>query len=207
MKRPRMPRTRRQLRVELHTAMHSALLYSASDIEILTDRQLARHAFLSRIGPDVMDPDLAAGQLADRLASETFARRRTGSLFLDQAFLAGIGNYLRSEILFVSGIHPARRPADLDAGVREKLARNALRIARRSYRTGGVTVPPSLEKALKARGWSFGKRRFHVFGREGERCHRCGETIERTTVGGRNLFLCPGCQPGSRAGPAAPESS
>ena len=198
MRRPRKPRTQRQLRVELHTATHSALLYSASDIEILSHRQLERHPFLSRIGPDVMDSSLSADELEARLSSADFARRQTGSLYLDQAFLAGIGNYLRSEILFVSGIHPARRPTDLDAREREKLARNTLRIARRSYRTGGVTMPPSLEKPLKTRNWSFGERRFHVFDREGERCHLCGDTIERTTVGGRNLFLCPRCQPDPR---------
>lgn len=204
MKRPRMPRTQRQLRVELHTATHSALLYSASDIEILTDGQLARHPFLSRIGPDVMDSELAAGELVERLSSATFARRQTGSLLLDQAFIAGIGNYLRSEILFVSGIHPTRRPADLAAGELEKLARNTLRIARRSYRTGGVTVPPSLEEPLKAKNWSFGERRFHVFDRDGGRCHLCGDTIKRMLVSGRNLFLCPGCQPGLRAASPAP---
>jgi endonuclease-8 len=201
-KRPRMPRTQRQLRVELHTAMHSALLYSASDIEVLTDAELERHPFLSRIGPDVMGPDLTAQQLVARLSSPEFARRRAGSLFLDQVFLAGIGNYLRSEILFVSGVHPDRRPADLDAGELERLARDTLRIARRSYRTGGVTLPPSLEKPLKAKNWSFGKRRFHVFDRDGECCHLCGDTIERLAVSGRNLFLCPGCQPRPRSDPA-----
>ena len=35
-RRPRLPQTRRQQRVALHTETHSALLYSASDIEILT---------------------------------------------------------------------------------------------------------------------------------------------------------------------------
>lgn len=195
MKRPRMPRTQRQLRVELHTATHSALLYSASDIEILADDQLARHPFLSRIGPDVMDRELTTEQLLTRMNSPGFARRRLGSLFLDQVFLAGIGNYLRSEILFVSGAHPAQRPADLGARELDRLARNTLRIARRSYRTGGVTVPPSVATVLKGKGWSFEERRFHVFGRDGERCHECGSGVERLQVSGRNLFLCPGCQP------------
>ena len=54
-----------------------------------------------------------ATALQERLESPLFLRRRTGSLFLDQAFLAGTGNYLRSEILFVSGVHPSRRPCDL----------------------------------------------------------------------------------------------
>jgi len=200
VRRPRMPQTERQLRVELHTATHSALLYSASDIEILTDKQVAGHPFLSRIGPDVMDPELTAEQVLQRLASPGFRRRRIGSLFLDQAFLAGIGNYLRSEILFLSGVHPAQRASDLAGTELEKLSRNAVRVARRSYRTGGVTVVPSLERILKDKGQSFEERRFYVFGRDGEHCHLCGGEIERRTVGGRNLFLCPGCQPGRRAG-------
>ena len=195
VRRPRMPKTTRQLRVELHTATHSALLYSASDIEILTDTQLGSHPFLSQLGPDVMDGRLAAEQLQERLVSPAFLRRRTGSLFLDQRFLAGIGNYLRSEILFIAGVPPARRPVDLAAREIEKLASNAIRAARRSYRTGGVTVLPTLEDQLKKNGWSFAKRRFYVFGRDGERCHACGDRIERLTVSGRNLYLCRGCQP------------
>lgn len=195
MKRPRMPATGRRLRVELHTATHSALLYSASDIEVLSDRQLAVHPFLSRLGPDVMARRLTAGELQERLRSSRFARRATGALFLDQGFLAGIGNYLRSEILFVSGIHPSRRPCDLGGDELRRLAGNTVRIARRSYRTGGITVPPALERRLKAADWSFRERRFHVFGREGENCHVCGSEIERLTASGRNLFLCPACQP------------
>ena len=195
VKRPGMPVTDRQLRVELHTDTHSALLYSASDIDILTDAELARHPFLSRIGPDVMDRDLTAARVLRQLSASEFARRRIGSLYLDQAFLAGIGNYLRSEILFVAQVHPGRRPTELDARALERLARATVRITRRTYRTGGVTVVPSLESKLRNEGWSYEQRRFYVFGREGKPCHECGGAIERLTVSGRNLFLCTGCQP------------
>lgn len=204
MRRPRMPKTARELRVELHTATHSALLYSATDIELLADSKLASHPFLSRIGPDVMDPAITADDLLQRLLSPRFARRRLASLLLDQAFLAGTGNYLRSEILFVSGIHAARAPEELEAPELRRLADNTLRLARRSYRTRGVTIGPSLERRLRQQGWSFERRRFHVFDREGEPCHDCGGTIERSTVGGRNLFLCPACQP--RAGGDSPRA-
>src|SRR5210317_1309833 len=57
-RRSRLPKTGRQLRVGLHTATHSALLYSASDIEVLSERGIARHPFLNRIGPDILDPGL-----------------------------------------------------------------------------------------------------------------------------------------------------
>ncbi len=95
----RLPKTGRQLRVALHTATHSALLYSASDIAVLTDRQLQQHPFLSRIGPDILSQDLTVEDIVERLNDSRFRNRALGSLYLDQAFLAGNGNYLRSEIL------------------------------------------------------------------------------------------------------------
>ena len=193
-KRPRMPKTSRQLRIELRTDTHRALLYSASDIEVLTDDQLERHPFLNRLGPDLLDADLTAAQIADRLRDAKFRNRALGSLYLDQGFLAGNGNYLRSEILWVAALNPGCKPAVLSDRQIDKLARETLRIVRRSYRTRGVTVAPSLAKSLKLSGLTYGRYRFYVFGREGLACHRCGSIIERHTMGSRNIFVCPGCQ-------------
>ncbi|MDH3547102.1 MAG: endonuclease VIII, partial [Gammaproteobacteria bacterium] len=155
MRRPRMPETKRSLRVALHTETHSALLYSASDIEVLDDRQLLRHPFLNRIGPDILDPQLTADDIVRRLQMPQHRNRALGNLYLDQAFLAGNGNYLRSEILWAARIGPTRRPAELKLAEINRLARETLRISRRSYRTRGVTTSPSLARLLKERGLSY----------------------------------------------------
>lgn len=194
-RRPKLPDTGRQLRVALHTKTHSALLYSASDIEILDETALSEHPFLSRIGPDILDAALGHDAVVARLRATQFRRRALGALYLDQHFLAGVGNYLRSEILWAARLHPKRRPEDLSTRELDRLARATLRISRRSYRSRGLTVPPSLARRLEAQGLSRGKRRFQVFGRAGERCHTCGATIEQTTMSSRNLFFCPACQP------------
>ncbi len=194
-RRPRMPKTNRQLRVELRTATHRALLYSASDIDVLTDTQLANHPFLRRLGPDILDPALTAEHIARRLAEPAFRDRALGSLYLDQRFLAGNGNYLRSEILWAAGVDPGQKPADLSGVSLHALAKETLRIARRSYRTRGVTVSPSLASRLKADGFGYGEYRFYVFGREGLPCHRCDSPIQRRSMGSRNLFTCAICQP------------
>lgn len=194
MKRPRMPKTGRQLRAALHTETHSALLYSASDIEVLTEDGLAEHRFLSRIGPDILDTSLNPETVADRLADPRFAGRSLGALYLDQAYLAGLGNYLRSEILWVSRLHHERKARTLSDTERRTLARETLKISKRSYRTRGVTVPPEMARRLEAEGLSFQRRRFHAFSRTGEPCHRCETPIARTTSGSRRLFYCPTCQ-------------
>jgi Zinc finger found in FPG and IleRS len=37
-----------------------------------------------------------------------------------------------------------------------------------------------------------------AYGREGEKCYRCGSIIRRAIVAGRSSFFCPKCQPGPR---------
>lgn len=193
-RRPKLPKTQRTLRVALHTPTHSALLYSASDIHVFSEKQLSQHPFLQRLGPDILDQTLTAKQIVRRLTSPQFRNRALGGLYLDQGFLAGNGNYLRSEILWAAGVEPSCKPAQLDPDVLDRIATETLAISRRSYRTRGVTVLPGLAKKLKSSGMTYQRYRFYVFGREGLPCHRCGTEIERRTMGSRNLFVCPACQ-------------
>ena len=194
-RRTKIPDTRRSLRVALHTDTHSARLYSASDVDVLNKEQLTQHAFLRRLGPDILDPRLDTDQIVARLVSDRFKRRALGGLYLDQSFLAGNGNYLRAEILFSARLHPRLRPVDLGAQQRQRLARETLRISRRAYRTRGITVTDKLARSGKAEGVGYEGYRFWVFARESLPCRQCGTLVARTTMSSRNLFYCPGCQP------------
>ena len=179
------PDTSRQLRLALHTERRSALLYSASDISVLTPAELLAHPFLNRLGPDVLDAGTTASTIVGRLTDDRFRRRALGSLYLDQGFLAGLGNYLRTEILWAARLDPWSAPAGLDDRDLGGLARKTLTLCRRSYRTRGVLVPPSLAKRLERQGKRFEQRRFHAFGREGLPCYACGSSIERHAMGSR----------------------
>ena len=195
VRRGEQPRTSRQLRVALHTRTHSALLYSASDIEVFAASEEASHPFLERAGPDILDRTLDRDTVVDRLASPGFRNRALGNLYLDQGFLAGNGNYLRSEILWAARLNPHCRPNALAPAALQRLARETLAIARRSYRTGGVTVPDKVARQRRAQGMSFEQYRFQVYGRDGEPCYRCDTAIERFASGSRAVFICPACQP------------
>ena len=148
VKRDKLPKTNRQLRLAIHTDQHSALLYSASDISVWKTRHIEEHPFLQRIGPDILNPNLTWRAVAERLQSKAFSGRALNSVYLDQAFLAGLGNYLRSEILFIAGVNPALKARDLSKGQIGKLARTTLDISQRSYALEGVTLPERQYKAL-----------------------------------------------------------
>jgi endonuclease-8 len=194
-KRGSFPNTNRQLRVALHTADHSAYLFSATDIELWPTEHLDEHPFLRKLGPDVLDERLTPALVAARLKDPVFARRSLASLYLDQGFIAGIGNYLRSEILFRAQVPPKARPADLKANDIERLARATLSISRRSYKTRGITVTRREQQQLARPGGGFESYRFAVFGREGSPCLGCGTRIQKTDVTARRLYWCPTCQP------------
>ncbi len=194
-KRGQLPNTKRSLRLALHTATHSALLYSASDISVWETAALGQHPFLSRLGPDILADDLHWGTLAERLQSKTFARRGLSTVYLDQSFVAGIGNYLRSEILFAAGIHPDHKANMLSAAACERLARSTLLIGQRSYQTGGYTVAPELLTALEHARQPYESVRFMVFNRADLPCRLCGDTIIRQARSSRRIYWCPSCQP------------
>ena len=189
-----LPNTNRSLRIALHTNASSAFLYSATDIDLLTDSQIAAHPFLSRLGPDILDFGLTWRVLARRLHTRAFRGRALGSLYLDQSFAAGIGNYLRSEILFFAGQNPAARPKDLTRVERNRLARQTLAVGQRAYATQGVTNSRATVRRLKAEGKTYGAYRYAVFGREGSGCYACGHRIRRMDVASRRLYFCPHCQ-------------
>jgi endonuclease-8 len=189
-----LPRTGRQLRLAIHTARSSALLYSASAIEVLDEKGVAGHPFLSRLGPDILDPGLRPARVARRFLQQRFRRRQVAGLLLDQSFLCGTGNYLRSEILFVAGVGPDARPQDLEPERLRALGKAVCQIGRRAYRTGGVTNDPATVRRLKAAKEPRSRYRFFVFGRDGQPCHRCGGIIVRADAAGRRIYHCPVCQ-------------
>lgn len=188
------PRTTRSLRVLIAGARSTIRLYSASDIKVLDDSDLAQHPYLAKLGPDLLDADTTPQLIETRLTETRFAGRSLAALLLDQGFVAGIGNYLRSEMLFVCGVLPERRPRDLDADERARLAEAIVRIGRQAYRLAGVTNDPDLAARMKLEGVDFEGRRFRVFDRAGLPCHDCGETIERIEAGSRRLYVCRTCQ-------------
>lgn len=194
VKRDKLPKTNRQLRLAIHTDQHSALLYSASDISVWQTQRIEEHPFLQRIGPDILNPDLTWRDVAERLQSKAFSGRALNSVYLDQAFLAGLGNYLRSEILFIAGINPAQKARDLSKGQMGKLARTTLQISQRSYALAGVTLPERQYKTLKKQGATYGKARFFVFGRASQPCRVCRTKIQRSTANSRRIYTCSICQ-------------
>jgi endonuclease VIII len=188
----------RTVRVVIATPTHTAILYSATQIDLLPTREVERHPYIVALGPDVLDASTTTAVMRRQLEDKRFRGRSLGNLLLDQRFAAGLGNYLRSDILFTAGVRASVRPQDLDDDARKRLAQAIVEVPRRSYRTEGVTNDPARARKAKRAGMPFERYRFLAYGRDGEPCWVCGTPIVRRDEGGRGVYHCAKCQPQRR---------
>jgi endonuclease VIII len=185
---------RKALRILIQTSRGVAMLYSATDIHWLPTRDVDAHPYIAKLGPDALDIATTIETIRARLCSKTFRNRALASLLLDQGFVAGLGNYLRSDILFFARVQSHVRPAQCNDHELDALAHAIIDMPRQSLQTRGVTNDLELTNGLKRDGWPFSRYRHWVFDREGEACHVCATTISRISVAGRNVFFCATCQ-------------
>ncbi len=122
-----------------------------------------------RLGVDAMVLGLA--HLRSVVAG---SRAPLKAVLMDQARIAGLGNLLVDEILWRSGLDPARRADTLDAGEQVGLHR-AIRSTLRMLGKRGGSHTGDLMPAREPGG----------------HCPRDGAPLQRRTVGGRTTYSCP----------------
>ena len=74
------PKTGRSLRLEVRGPDRSALLYSASEIEVLRPEEEPDHPYLGKLGPDALDPDVDEARVIEQLEDRRFSGRGLGAL-------------------------------------------------------------------------------------------------------------------------------
>jgi formamidopyrimidine-DNA glycosylase len=142
----------------------------------------------TRLGPEPLVPSFTAARLATLAAGRTAPVK---AFLLDQRRIAGVGNIYADEALWRARIHPLRPAGSLDEDELATLHR-ALRAAlRKGIERQGSTLSNYATPDGEPGGM---QHEFHVYGRLGEPCDRCGRPIERIVVGGRGTWFCPHCQ-------------
>lgn len=168
-----------EIRVVLRTADAVAVGYHLHDVALVDTAD--EHTLVGHLGPDLLGPDWDAAQALQRLSGHPDAT--IAEALLDQRNLAGIGNLYKSEVLFLRGIWPWLRVADVrDLPALVALSQRLLAANRGRWTqstTGGLRKGETT----------------HVYGRRGAPCRRCGTAIEMAEQGERITYWCPHCQP------------
>jgi endonuclease-8 len=190
----RWRRPRSAMRVVVATDAYEAVAFDVPVAELLDDAALARQSDLRRLGPDLSASAYDAEEAERRFRAE--GAREVAEVLLDQSVVAGAGNVFKSEVLFVAGVDPFRRVADLsDAEARRVLAEaRRLLVANRGADLGdGGEVHSG---GRRTTGSDDPGQRLFVYARSGEPCRRCGTPVRYARQGphARGTYWCPGCQ-------------
>jgi formamidopyrimidine-DNA glycosylase len=162
-------------------------------------RRFGRLAYLS----EALLPAELEGFGADPLevTAEEFATRirsrhsRIKALLLNQTVLRGVGNIYADESLWRAKIHPAK----LGASINKKQAAVLHRALQAILKKAIVMRGSSIANFVDGEGKPGEYQQHHrAYGREGEKCYRCGAIIRRAIVAGRSSHFCPKCQIGPR---------
>lgn len=118
-------------------------------------------------------------------------KARIKQVIMDQALLVGVGNIYADEALFLAGIKPMRCVKILKELEQKKLWQAIRKVLTLSIKHRGTSFSNYLDgHGRKGTYWEIRK----VYGRAGEPCKRCGETLKRTVLGGRGTSYCGRCQ-------------
>ncbi len=156
-----------------------AVCFNASSVETYREAGRSRHPAMGRLGPDLARHDADLRQVVDLLLSCPNGDVPLADVLLDQRIMSGVGTVFRSEVLWANELSPF-------APVRSLTQHDAIRLVN----SAAHLIRSSLASTDR-RSDSLA-----VYGRNGQRCGRCGETIDMRQVArsGPVLFWCPGCQ-------------
>jgi formamidopyrimidine-DNA glycosylase len=175
------------------------LLDDGRELRYVDPRRFGRMAYLAgellrkellRFGADPLEVESA--EFVNRISGRN---SRIKALLLDQKVLRGVGNIYADESLWKAKIHPAKLGANLRAEQVKLLYRSLQAILKNAIVKRGSSIADFLD----AEGQPGEYQQHHrVYGREGEKCFRCGTVIQRGIVAGRSSFYCGECQKAPR---------
>jgi len=168
-------------------SLHYRDIRRLGTVSVMDERRFARYS--DALGDEPLDSVFTVERLSAILRASRQAAKR---VLMVQRRLVGVGNIYANEALWRASIDPSRPAATL-------LPADATRLH--------TELRAWLTEAIAARGTSFrdyrdasGARgsfadRLQAYGREGERCARCGRTLIAThAIDGRSTVFCWQCQ-------------
>jgi formamidopyrimidine-DNA glycosylase len=147
-----------------------------------------QHPLLAPLGPEPLEEAFNGTYLHQQGLKRRSAIK---NLIMDSHVVVGVGNIYASESLFRAGIHPSRASNRISASRYEALAKSIREVLNEAISQGGTTLRDFLQEDGRP---GYFAQQLKVYGRTGEPCPRCGESIRSRVIGQRTSYYCRHCQ-------------
>lgn len=157
-----------------------AWLWSNDNVEM--------HPLLASLGPEPLENDFS-GEYLFNLSRGRKAPIKT--FLMDSHVVVGVGNIYANEALFMAGILPSRAAGRVSLERYERLAKAVREVLTHSIEQGGTTLRDFVGGDGKP---GYFQQTLRVYGRAGEPCRTCGESLRESRLGQRATVFCKFCQ-------------
>lgn len=140
------------------------------------------------LGPEPLSKELTVDYLGAICSKKSAAIK---GVILDQKVIAGLGNIYADEALFAAGILPQRPANSLNKADIARLIEAVNAVIAQGIKNHGTTFR-NYQDADGNQGDNV--KHLFVYGRKGEKCKVCGETLCGLKVAGRGSTYCSKCQ-------------
>ena len=156
-------------------------------IKIIKSSDLKTLPFFKELGPEPLN-NLTMKQFSNIVSSSNSPIK---PLIMDQKKMSGLGNIYANDALFDAAIDPRRKAKTLTGAEIKKLYDSILKVLKIGLESGGASEL-NYVNALGQEGKY--QTHFLAYGKDGEKCVRCGSIIKKIKLGGRGTYFCEGCQ-------------
>lgn len=146
------------------------------------------HSLLSKLGPEPLSEEFNSEYLFRATRNRQVAIK---NFIMNSHIVVGVGNIYASESLFMSGVRPGRAAKRITRKECDSLVSTIKQVLQRSITQGGTTLRDFVNSDGQP---GYFAQSLCVYGREGQPCTQCGNTIRQRVLGQRSTFYCSVCQ-------------
>ena len=159
-------------------------------IKFIKRSNLDQNVHLKHLGPEPLSSNFSIGYFKNYIKGK---ERTIKDLLMDQKFISGLGNIYVNEILFFSGVRPAKKIKKLTNFEIKKIIKFSKKIISKAILLGGSSIKDFSSSSGKK--GSF-QQLFRVYGKKGENCTKlkCKGRVKKIVIANRASFFCNKCQ-------------
>jgi len=146
------------------------------------------HPLLADLAPEPLGAGFDAGWLHAHTRGRSAAIK---AVLMDNHTVVGVGNIYASESLFRAGIHPKTAAGKISRERCDRLVKAIRETLSAAIDAGGSTLRDFVGSDGNP---GYFQQSYYAYGRVGEPCRVCGQTIRLLRQGQRATFFCPQCQ-------------
>lgn len=143
---------------------------------------------LKKLGPEPTKTDFSIEDFTNKLKKKN---KMIKPALLDQSLVVGLGNIYVDEVLWMSKINPQTIAKHLEKNEIIILHDAIIAELAKAVKAGGTTIRSYTNAFENSGTFQFD---LNAYGRMGEPCRRCGNSIEKIVVAQRGTHYCPNCQ-------------